>query len=307
MTQANVIRQIGTPEFKVSVRGEFEEKDAADYVPHAESELLLVELPHYGGPLDLLLHLIRKHSLDIFDIPIVLITKEYLKALDEMRTLNLDIAGEFILMAATLTEIKSKMLLPKDEQALQDPEEEGPDPRAELVRRLLEYQQFKEVAGFLKDRGHLGMDVFFRPDTENGFIVSDLQLDASTEQIPIAPVEVFEMIKLFSKALEKAEPKIAHAVTLERIGIRARINELIELSKTRPHYQFAQALTLLNAQDRFDVILTFLALLEMARMKLIKLKQDPHTFSLEITPNLENLFADEGDVLADLDDDTLPQ
>ncbi len=155
--------ELGDTMVRVTARGRFRDKDALDFVPTPESLLLHIDTPNYDGPLDLLLHLIRKHSMDIFDIPIMLITAKYLEALDELHKLNLDVAGEFLVMAATLAEIKSKMLLPKEEQAtsLEDEQDEGYDPRRELIRRLLLYKSYQEASLALLERPTLGRDLFF--------------------------------------------------------------------------------------------------------------------------------------------------
>ncbi len=306
MVEPITVFQFGDDRCHVEARGKFEGKDAADYVPSPESEQLYVDLPLYGGPLDLLLHLIKKHSVDIFDIPIVLITQKYLEALDEIRNFNLDLAGEFLLMAATLAEIKSRMLLPPDEQALIDGEEDGVDPRAELVKRLLEYQKFKAAAGALKEMGQLGSDVFFRVPDGESFVISDAALGVYDEPTPLAPVEVFELITLFAQVIEKAKPRIAHSVTMERISIRARINELIEFSRLRTTFHFSDAMHFFGSETKFDIILTFLALLEMARMKLLHITQQPGEVDILLTANGDNLWVSETEMLADLDDDRLP-
>ena len=136
--------ELGSPLARIRARGTFRDTDALDFVPTPESLYFYIDTPNYDGPLDLLLHLIRKHSMDIFDIPINMITKKYLEVLDEMQSLNLDVAGEFLVMAATLAEIKSKMLLPKEEQKDQEELIEL-DPRDELVKRLLIYKSFLKL------------------------------------------------------------------------------------------------------------------------------------------------------------------
>ena len=136
--------------------------DVGDLDPGALRDAFRIQLPNFEGPLDLLLHLIREHKLDIFDIPLALITEKYLAHLELMRKLNLDVAGEFILMAATLAHLKSRMLLPRVESQAVEEEEPGADPREELVRRLLEYQKYKEAAGALGEQPILDRDVFPR-------------------------------------------------------------------------------------------------------------------------------------------------
>ncbi len=167
-------------------------------------------LEGFEGPLDLLLHLIQKNEIDIFDIPMALITEQYLEYLQMMKMINLDIAGEYLLMASTLLHIKSKMLLPKPQDG---EEEEGEDPRAELVRRLLEYQKYKEAAGELEKRPMLGRDVFVRwvPPEE----------EASEEER--IEVSLFELLEAFRKVLERAKLEGVHEVHLEPISVEDKI------------------------------------------------------------------------------------
>ena len=293
--------QLGDENHRVEARGKFTDKDAQDYVLSAESEQLLVEVPSFEGPLDLLLHLIKKHSMDIFDIPIVEITKQYLDALDQMQTLNLDLAGEFLLMAATLTQIKSKMLLPPEEQAAQSEEEDGEpvDPRAELMRRLLEYQRYKEVAAGLKQIYGVGADSFYR-QTDDWSVVSEEHRLKEGEDVPLALVEVYELIQIFSKAIENAKPQFGHAVQFEKISVRARISELIEWTRVRLKYDFQDALSFFQVKTKIDLIVTFLAILEMARMKLIRIEQDFQTQSIALQALEENLSVIDADLFDDL-------
>ena len=151
----------GPQDFSVEARGKFTNKDISGYVPSPESDQLKVKLTQFEGPLDLLLHLLDNHAVNILDIPIKTIVMEYMRVLDDMRDLNLDIAGEFLVMAAQLAHIKSKMLLPKEERPKDD--EPEMDPREALARRLLEYQRFKDVAQKLDAMPQMGRDVFARP------------------------------------------------------------------------------------------------------------------------------------------------
>jgi segregation and condensation protein A len=255
--------QIGDDRCRIEARGQFTDQDTKDYSPNPESEQLHIEVPNYEGPLDLLLHLIKKHSLDIFDIPISIITEKYL---EEIQNLELDLAGEFLLMAATLTQIKSKMLLPQEEQLVED-EEQGVDPRAELMRRLLEYQRYKEVAEQLSQRDYLGFNIFGRTYEEP-------ELEPKDDRV-LAPVNAFELIENFAKILESLQPKTGHTVSFEAVNIRARLTEMIDFSRVKLNFSFREALFYFAAKTKLDLIVTFLAILEMARLKLIEIQQEP--------------------------------
>jgi segregation and condensation protein A len=257
--------ELGSPFARIRARGKFRDQDALDFIPTPESAHFYIDTPNFDGPLDLLLHLIRKHSMDIFDIPIGMITEKYLEALDEMQTLNLDVAGEFLLMAATLAEIKSKMLLPKEEQINEEAEEEGQDPREELVKRLLEYKSFKEASIDLLNRPQLGRDVFMHPAPDE----EPLEILESDE---IAQIEIFELIEALAKALKKADGHTLHTVMRDRISVSTRLHELILFAQIRAHFSFYDVLRYFVVYEKIDVIVTFLAILEMSRLKLIKIE-----------------------------------
>ncbi|MES2504968.1 MAG: segregation/condensation protein A [Myxococcota bacterium] len=275
--------ELGDERCLIHASGRFTNEDAKDYAPNPESEQLHVEVPFFEGPLDLLLHLIQKHSLDIFDIPIVLITEKYL---EEIQNLDLDLAGEFLLMAASLLQIKSKMLLPKEEQPA-DEEEDGVDPRAELVRRLLEYQRFKDVAGQLGSRDYLGFNIF-------GRIYEEPDIGPEEDRL-VAPVPAFELIENFARILESMQPRTGHTVSFEPVSLRARLTEMIEFSRLKLTYLFKDALGFFGAKTKSDLIITFLAVLEMARLKLVHIKQEPGSSEIHLTA-LDNEF--DGDIHA---------
>lgn len=293
----------GTEDLYVEARGEFAEGDVAGYVPSPESDQLRVNLQQFEGPLDLLLHLIHGNALEIFDIPIKGIVAEYMKVLDDMRELNLDVAGEFLVMAAQLAHIKSKMLLPKEER----PKEAEPelDPRAALVRRLLEYQRFKEAAFALDARPMLGRDVYGRPHTR---IIYDAHVEEPVEDIKtslnLAATDVFDLIRLFDQMLKKQQQLVVHEVIVERISVGARINEMVDLLQTHAGagrgWSFAELCDAFGPRTKRGVIVTFLSILEMTRLRLIRLEQseDGH---ISIHPNEDNLRAD--DVNAAIVDD----
>jgi segregation and condensation protein A len=261
----------GTDEHSVEVRGSFSEKDVQGYVPSFESDLLRFSVEAFEGPLDLLLFLIDKHALDVLDIPINRITAEYLKVIDGMRDLNLDIAGEFLVMAAQLAHIKSKMLLPREERK-NEPQEEV-DPRAELVRRLLEYQRFKDAAQRLDALPMLGRDVFPRP-------AQPVHYDAPVEFVPetglnLAEVDVVDLIRLLDQILKRQDKLVVHEVIVERISVGARINEMVDIFSAAPseEFRFDFLVDRFGTRTRRNIIVTFLSILEMARLRLVRVRQ----------------------------------
>jgi segregation and condensation protein A len=230
-----------------------------------------VDLPAAGfeGPLDLLLHLIQQHELDILDIPISFVTEKFLLYLSVMRTLTIDVASEYLVMAATLAHIKSKMLLPSVPEGQEDglPGEEEEDPRAELVRRLLEYQKYKAAAADLAERGTLGKDVFGRGSGEA----------VPEGPAPFAQPGVFSLLDAFEKVLKRTNVKLDHEVIFDRISITDRMNELSDKLNVRRAMRFEDLLAEPGrAITRFDIVITFLAILEMAKLRMIRVYQsDP--------------------------------
>ncbi len=239
-----------------------------------------VELPVFEGPLDLLLHLIRKHEIDIFDIPISTILEKYIAYIEWMRALNLDVAGEFLVMAATLAQIKSKMLLPPGEGEDDQEEPDEGDPREELVKRLLEYQRYKEAAGELRDRPILDRDVFARQATP---VVTENEDDAS----PFADVSIFKLIEALDRVMRNASKRIPHQILIERISIADRIQELTALLAERDDLIFDELFG--DAPTRQLVVITFIALLEMTRLHMIRLHQADDGENLYVSSRLEHI------------------
>ena len=293
--------QLGEEQLHIEARGRFTETDVKDYTPNSESEHLKVKVSEFEGPLDLLLYLIRRHQMDIFDIPIGKITSEYLSAMDQIKEYNIDLAGEFLLMAATLAQIKSKMLLPKEVI-----EEEEEDPRKDLVRRLLEYQRFKEIAEDLGSRNQLGRDMFSRRlNWADDFKGSDVFKTDSDADNKLAEIEVFEVLKSFSAILKRLKPTVAHAVQLDSISVRARMQEMIEYLKSTPRADFEKLVLAFGMQTRGNIIVTFLGILELTRLKLLKIMQDPEG-NISVEGRLENLSVDDDMMLAELNEEDLP-
>jgi segregation and condensation protein A len=227
------------------------------------SGLYAVRLPVFEGPLDLLLHLIRVNEVEITDIPIAQVAEQYVAYLDVLRELDLDVAGEYLLMAATLAWIKSRMLLPPDGLS----EDEDLDPRAELVARLLEYQRFKEVAEQLGDRRLLGRDVFraVAPGPE-----------APPEAERELEVSLFALVEAYRRALNAAPPSGApHAVEVETITVRERMLGVMEALGIGGSLDLDAILGRPNgeAPSRASVVATFLAILELCRIAAVHLYQ----------------------------------
>jgi segregation and condensation protein A len=238
-----------------------------------------VELPEFEGPLDLLLHLVKKHELDILDIPIAFITDRYLQMLDVMRSLNLDVAGEYLLMAATLAHLKSRELVPPDpaEDALLAAEEEGEelDPRQELIRRLLEYQKFKDAGDKLAGRPVTGRNVWPR-----GASAEDVAgLHALPGGAPLAEVPVFRLIESLERVLSRAKVTFTHDVVTDRISITDKINELVDRLEREGSFSFESCFAFVDeplqsaVAVKGQVVVTFLAILEMTRLKMVRITQ----------------------------------
>jgi segregation and condensation protein A len=233
-----------------------------------------VHLDKFDGPMDLLLHLIRKNELDVCDIQIAVITRQYLDYIKLMKDLNLEVAGDFLVMAATLLQIKSRMLLPLDEP--EEGEEEEVDPRAELIRRLMEYQQYKEAGMVIGARALLGREVFVRTCTD------PLLTAARGEEGPLE-VSLFELVDAFRVLLDRIPAEHFHDVAAaETFSIADCINEILSMLQERDTVQFDDLVR--DEFTRERVIVTFLALLELCRLKLIRIFQNGHEGSIWFVP-----------------------
>jgi segregation and condensation protein A len=223
-----------------------------------------VKLSIFEGPLDLLLHLIRLNEVNITDIPIARIARQYVEYLDLMRELNLDVAGEYLLMAATLAWIKSRMLLPPAEG---DEEEEGADPRAELVARLLEYQRFKEAAEELRERHILGRDVFeARGPAPHGRPPEEREVE----------VGLIQLLEAFRKVLRIAESgDQRHEVATEIITVRERMIVVMDSLRAGSAIEFEQIFEAEGTgfPSRTAIVVTFLAVLELVRLSILRVYQ----------------------------------
>jgi len=221
-----------------------------------------IKLDIFEGPLDLLLYLIRKNEIDIYNIPIALITEQYLGYLDMMRSLNLDLAGEYLVLASTLIHIKSRMLLPPVEG--EGEEDEGQDPRAELVQQLIEYQAFKEAALNLEGRPLLERDVFTRGAAEE-------PAEVPQDEELVIEVGVFELFEAFRKIVVGLDRSEELAIDTEKMSLTDRINEIMERLAEEKQLTFTELLG--DRTDRRRIVYTFLAILELMKLRMIKAYQ----------------------------------
>ncbi len=254
---------------------------------------LSVQLPHFEGPLDLLLHLCQKHELDILDIPIAFVTEKYLEYLAVMQLMQLDVAAEYLLMAATLAHIKSKMLLPAPPPGQEDeanPEDEV-DPRQALIKRLLEYQKYKQAGEALSSRGVEGRDIFLRG--------APIEEATRTGLPPLAEVPLFALVEAFQRVLDRSKVRLTHDVVADRISLSDRIGQLSDLIRERKRLSFEQLFD--GMTTKFDLVITFLALLEMARLRMTRLFQ-----SEPLGPLWVELAATEGEGES-ADEETTPR
>ncbi len=225
-----------------------------------------IRLPVFEGPLDLLLFLIRKNELDIYDIPIEAVTRQYLEVLRTYEKMNLELAGDFFVMAATLMYIKSRMLLPKNEQAPQaEEEQEDVDPRWELVQQLLQYKKIKEAAGRLGDLLAIQQAYIPREVVETAA--------ADKDERPLKPTDKIEVWNTFNLVLRRLAEKMVHGeIRAEQVTVADRMEFVLKLMETTPTFVFTSLLP--EKCSIAQLVATFLAVLELARLKKLFIRQD---------------------------------
>jgi len=224
-------------------------------------EAYSIKLPAFEGPLDLLLHLIKENKIDIYDIPIALITHQYLDYIEMMKELDLDIAGEFLLMAATLIHIKSRMLLPVEEVTGEEPE----DPRFELVQRLIEYKAFKDASLALKEREDEWSNIYYREPA------GEASEGEEAGELDLFDLSLFDLLGAFSKLLEKAPPEVV-SITRETLTVKDRISFIMEKIENQDTMRFEDLFE--GNITRTYLIVTFIALLEILRLGLARAYQE---------------------------------
>lgn len=247
-----------------------------------------VRIENFEGPLDLLLHLIKKSEINICDIPINLIAQQYLEYVEAMKELNLNVAGEFLVMAATLLQIKSKMLLPADEAA--EDEEDGPDPREELVRRLLEYKTYKEAARQLDGQEKMWREIFSR---EPEPVVAEVESDETLME----NVSLFDLVDALKAIVERNPGKTLIEIVPDNLTVRERMNVILETLEGKDSVSFAALFD--GSCHRLVIIVTFLALLELIRLRVAHVFQS-ETFGPILVSRTFSLVPDPAE-LDDLD------
>jgi segregation and condensation protein A len=245
-----------------------------------------VRVENFEGPLDLLLHLIKKNEINIYDIPIAMIAQQYLEYLEAMEELNLNVAGDFLVMAATLLQIKSKMLLPVDETV--EDEEEGPDPREELVRRLLEYKAYKEAARHLDDQEKMWREIFWREQVASVEQVVE-------EDVPLENVSLFDLVDALKEVLERNPDSKLIEIVPDNLTVRERMNLIVERLEGKDSVSFAALFE--GPSHRVVIVVTFLALLELMRLRIARVFQ-AETFGPILVSRMFSLVPDP----AELDD-----
>lgn len=236
-----------------------------------ESRAWLLELPDFEGPLDLLLHLVRRHELDILDIPIAFVTEKYLEYLAFMQALDLEVAGDYLVMAATLAYLKSRELVPTEPSEVADEvqtDDEGPDPREELIARLLEYQKFRAAATDLDSLPISGRDVFGRG--------AEIQLPPVDPGL--APLTLFRLAEAYHRVLDRARIHKTHEVVMETMSVADRMQQLTTMLETQPKIEF-ESLFLgrtwsSEAELRSMLVVTLMSLLELTKLGVILVHQD---------------------------------
>jgi len=242
-----------------------------------------VRLPDFEGPLDLLLHLIKNHELDILNLPIATITRQYLNFLNYMREMNLDLASEYLVMAATLTYLKSQVILP------QSPEDEatGVDPKSQLIRRLIELKNYKELARDLEQRPRLFRDVFLCKNSG----AEEIQEGLDPEVALTNPFQLSEAFRL----LAERRKTIVHNVVTDQVPISYCVSKIVDVLKTQERVSFLQLLPQLSRPQ--DMISMFLGVLEMSKMQMTELEQEDIFSPIYITRKVEGAMLDRANEL----------
>jgi len=238
-----------------------------------------IKLEMFEGPLDLLLYLVKKDHLNIYDIPIAKVTQQYLEYLNLMQMLDLNVAGEFLVMAATLMQIKSKMLLPAEEGVTS--EEEKEDPREELVKRLLEYERFKEIAGQLREKEDRQREVFKRPKTE-------VEKNQDKNKEVYFEASIFDLINAFSQALKDVPKEVFYEVVKDKFTVEEATHNILHLLLVKPQVKLSELFG--RAKNKLEIIVMFLAVLELIKVKEITARQSELFQEIEIVRNKENII-----------------
>ena len=230
------------------------------------------KLKIFEGPLDLLLHLLKEQKMDIYDIPIAEITQQYTQYLEMMQEMNLELAGEYLVMAAELTRIKSKTLLPGPETEEDAHLTAGEDPRAELMRRLREYQRYRDAAFELRMKEHDRQQVFLRG--------GEIEIEESSENSQLVDATVFDLFKAYQKILDSKSFEKDYEIDITEMSVTDRIQYILDILNSSDSVTFESFFTVLNSKQ--EIIVTFLAILELMRLKLLRVQQSQHFETIRI-------------------------
>jgi len=240
-----------------------------------------LKLDVFEGPLDLLLYLIKKDDIDVRDIPISSVTEQYLQYIEMMKMLDLEVVGEFLVMAATLIQIKSRMLLPPDPAEVEEEEE---DPRQDLVRRLQEYKLFKEIAAQLKEKELERQNLYPRKLDEESR--KELEVDAREVYFEAS---LFDLINAFSRAVASLKDKSVYEIEQEEYTVEEKIHEILHSLLKKPVRVLTDFFSV--ARTKSEVIVTFMAVLELIRLKEVRVRQKRLFADIEVVRNMENMAA----------------
>jgi segregation and condensation protein A len=232
-----------------------------------------VRVEAFEGPLDLLLHLIRKNELDIYDIPIAEVTRQYMQYLAMMKELNLDVAGEFLVMATTLLQIKSRLLLPFHPE--EEEEEGGQDPRLELVQRLVDYERYRRAAEELQERPLVGRDVFLHPPLPE-------QQEPHPDILVATDLGIFDLVAAFERILASLPTDMVHEVHGDSYRVSDRMTDILDLLQQHGLLTLQELCGGMISRDY--LVATFLAILELCRMRMVRIGQDRLHGSIRLTP-----------------------
>ncbi|MBT3365893.1 MAG: segregation/condensation protein A [Nitrospina sp.] len=230
------------------------------------------KLEIFEGPLDLLLHLVKEQKMDIYDIPIAEITRQYMGYLELMQELNLELVGEYLVMAAELARIKSKILLPTPETDEEWDDGGGVDPRAELMRRLREYQRYRDAAFELRMKEHDQQQIFVRG--------GQIEIEQSSEDKELVEATVFDLFKAYQKILDTKSFEKDYEIEITEMSVTDRIQHIMEILNASESVTFDSLFTVLNSKQ--EIIVTFLAVLELMRLKLLRIQQTNHFETIRI-------------------------
>ena len=230
------------------------------------------KLKIFEGPLDLLLHLLKEQKMDICDIPIAEITKQYMQYLEMMQELNLELVGEYLVMAAELTRIKSKTLLPSPEMSEEDDFGGGEDPRSELMRRLREYQRYRDAAFELRMKEHDRQQVFSRG--------GEIEIEENSETPELMDATVFDLFTAYQKILDSKSFEKDYEIEITEMSVTDRMQYILDILNSSDSVTFESLFTVLNSKQ--EIIVTFLGILELMRLKLMRVQQSQHFETIRI-------------------------